>query len=344
MSINHFSPDLPETHCWAQQQHHHHQNMEPSFKPNTLAAAPTAFWANSQIYQPIEANNPLNSALNFDLNNEDEDETAIIEDGRENNDHIIKQVEEKEIAKEPLFEKPLTPSDVGKLNRLVIPKQHAEKYFPLGGNDSGGEKGLLLSFEDESGKPWRFRYSYWNSSQSYVLTKGWSRFVKEKRLDAGDIVLFERHRLDGDRLFIGWRRRRSSAAAAAQEKEGGGVAQGQPATVGGGWTRVYFPAGHHDYPPPQQQQQHHHHGPALPYQHECVHAGIIFLHTDIFSKLKYYLLFVPFFSAVNYMCKHAFLHHFCATLCFIRLTLMGVRTTFLFFIIFFITLSTNKLG
>ncbi|KAG8050601.1 hypothetical protein GUJ93_ZPchr0009g2319 [Zizania palustris] len=33
--------------------------------------------------------------------------------------------------REHLFEKPLTPSDVGKLNRLVIPKQHAERYFPL---------------------------------------------------------------------------------------------------------------------------------------------------------------------------------------------------------------------
>jgi hypothetical protein len=116
--------------------------------------------------------------------------------------------------REHLFEKPLTPSDVGKLNRLVIPKQHAERYFPLGGGDSG-EKGLLLSFEDESGKPWRFRYSYWTSSQSYVLTKGWSRYVKEKRLDAGDVVHFERVRGLGaaDRLFIGCRRRGESAPA-----------------------------------------------------------------------------------------------------------------------------------
>ncbi|KAI4992000.1 hypothetical protein ZWY2020_040386 [Hordeum vulgare] len=60
--------------------------------------------------------------------------------------------------REHLFEKPLTPSDVGKLNRLVIPKQHAERYFPLNGGDSPGEKDLLLSFEDEAGKPWRFRY------------------------------------------------------------------------------------------------------------------------------------------------------------------------------------------
>ncbi|XP_065013543.1 B3 domain-containing protein Os11g0156000-like [Musa acuminata AAA Group] len=117
------------------------------------------------------------------------------------------QAEEEEsmVERENMFEKPLTPSDVGKLNRLVIPKQHAEKYFPLG-RDSG-EKGLLLSFEDESGKAWQFRYSYWTSSQSYVLTKGWSRFVKEKRLDAGDVVLFGRPRFGGDRLFIGCRHR-----------------------------------------------------------------------------------------------------------------------------------------
>ncbi|URE10209.1 B3 [Musa troglodytarum] len=112
-----------------------------------------------------------------------------------------------EHEREHMFEKPLTPSDVGKLNRLVIPKQHAEKYFPLDGDSR--EKGHLLSFEDESGKPWRFRYSYWTSSQSYVLTKGWSGFVKEKRLDAGDVVFFERLRHRGDRFYISCRRRRS---------------------------------------------------------------------------------------------------------------------------------------
>lgn len=106
-------------------------------------------------------------------------------------------------GRELLFEKPLTPSDVGKLNRLVIPKQYAERYFPL-----DGDSGLLLSFEDELGKIWQFRYSYWTSSQSYVLTKGWSRFIREKRLHAGDVVLFQRRRCyAGDRIFIGWKRR-----------------------------------------------------------------------------------------------------------------------------------------
>ncbi|XP_008808297.1 B3 domain-containing protein Os02g0683500 [Phoenix dactylifera] len=111
------------------------------------------------------------------------------------------------VEKEHMFDKVVTPSDVGKLNRLVIPKQHAERYFPL--DASANEKGLLLCFEDRTGKSWRFRYSYWNSSQSYVMTKGWSRFVKEKRLDAGDTVSFCRGvgEAGRDRLFIDWRRR-----------------------------------------------------------------------------------------------------------------------------------------
>ncbi|KAJ7951401.1 B3 domain-containing transcription factor [Quillaja saponaria] len=111
------------------------------------------------------------------------------------------------VAKEHMFDKVVTPSDVGKLNRLVIPKQHAEKYFPL--DSSTNERGLVLNFDDRTGKSWRFRYSYWNSSQSYVMTKGWSRFVKEKKLDAGDIVSFQRGVGESykHRLYIDWKRR-----------------------------------------------------------------------------------------------------------------------------------------
>ncbi|KAK9060008.1 hypothetical protein SSX86_020712 [Deinandra increscens subsp. villosa] len=106
-------------------------------------------------------------------------------------------------AREQLFEKTVTPSDVGKLNRLVIPKQHAEKHFPLQTGNS--TKGVLLHLEDVGMKVWRFRYSYWNSSQSYVLTKGWSRFVKEKGLKAGDIVSFQRSTGSDKQLYIDWK-------------------------------------------------------------------------------------------------------------------------------------------
>ncbi|GAB2297063.1 RAVE (Rav1p, Rav2p, Skp1p) complex subunit [Dionaea muscipula] len=125
------------------------------------------------------------------------------------NDHHHTQLTERiSKAREKLFEKVVTPSDVGKLNRLVIPKQHAEKHFPLhGGGENGGfpsstSKGMLLNFEDAQEKVWRFRYSYWNSSQSYVLTKGWSRFVKERNLKAGDIVSFQKLTGSDKKLYI----------------------------------------------------------------------------------------------------------------------------------------------
>ncbi|XP_071705942.1 AP2/ERF and B3 domain-containing transcription factor RAV1-like [Rutidosis leptorrhynchoides] len=109
--------------------------------------------------------------------------------------------------REHLFQKVVTPSDVGKLNRLVIPKQHAEKHFPV--QKGSTSKGVLLHFEDNTSKVWRFRYSYWNSSQSYVLTKGWSRFVKEKNLKAGDSVSFQSSIGPDDQnktqLYIDWK-------------------------------------------------------------------------------------------------------------------------------------------
>ncbi|KAI3976226.1 hypothetical protein MKX01_019172 [Papaver californicum] len=108
-------------------------------------------------------------------------------------------------ARSNLFKKAVTPSDVGKLNRLVIPKQHAEKYFPL--QIGTISKGVLLNFEDNEGKVWRFSYSYWNSSQSYVLTKGWSRFVKEKSLKAGYVVSFQRSTGKDKQLYIDWKPR-----------------------------------------------------------------------------------------------------------------------------------------
>ncbi|KAF0905045.1 hypothetical protein E2562_000855 [Oryza meyeriana var. granulata] len=121
-------------------------------------------------------------------------------------------------ARELLFEKAVTPSDVGKLNRLVVPKQHAEKHFPLRRSPDAAAaatgKGMLLNFEDGDGKVWRFRYSYWNSSQSYVLTKGWSRFVREKGLRAGHTIVFSRSAYGPEKLlFIDCKKNKSAAAA-----------------------------------------------------------------------------------------------------------------------------------
>ncbi|KAK8520208.1 hypothetical protein V6N12_004166 [Hibiscus sabdariffa] len=98
-----------------------------------------------------------------------------------------------------MFEKELTPSDVGKLNRLVVPKKYAAKYFPLVGGNVKEEDGVVgdhktndveLVFYDKFMRLWKFRYCYWASSQSFVFTRGWSRFLKEKELKARDVISF----------------------------------------------------------------------------------------------------------------------------------------------------------
>ncbi|TYH54328.1 hypothetical protein ES332_D09G160400v1 [Gossypium tomentosum] len=192
-------------------------------------------------------------SLSFNFNQHEDHSESEINPNQIHPDHGM----------EPMFEKPLTPSDVGKLNRLVIPKQHAEKYFPLAADSV--DKGLLLSFEDESGKFWRFRYSYWNSSQSYVLTKGWSKYVKEKQLDAGDIILFLRNRSDGDRFFIGCRRRGAPSAPA----DAGNTLMGNSTSCGGGGdTRGLY----HGHPYLGHIQGY---AANLPYRPGCLHAGSI---------------------------------------------------------------------
>ncbi|XWS73463.1 hypothetical protein CRYUN_Cryun02cG0131400 [Craigia yunnanensis] len=95
-----------------------------------------------------------------------------------------------------LFQKELTPSDVGKLNRLVIPKKYAVKHFPyICENDQqslvgGGVEDIELVFYDKLMRTWKFRYCYWRSSQSFVFTRGWNRFVKENKLRESDTITF----------------------------------------------------------------------------------------------------------------------------------------------------------
>ncbi|KAL2907242.1 hypothetical protein RDABS01_005952 [Bienertia sinuspersici] len=119
---------------------------------------------------------------------------------RNDHDNGSKKMEEGYFCQE-FFRKELTPSDVGKLNRLVIPKRYALKYFPISdnvgrkfgvfeGEKDGDEGEMELIFYDNKMKSWKFRYCYWKSSQSFVFTRGWNKFVKFKGLEAKDIVVF----------------------------------------------------------------------------------------------------------------------------------------------------------
>ncbi|XP_010481093.1 PREDICTED: AP2/ERF and B3 domain-containing transcription factor At1g50680-like [Camelina sativa] len=101
----------------------------------------------------------------------------------------------KGFSRTELFQKELTPSDVGKLNRLVIPKRHAVNYMPSISNKEKEEEGEIVEgveivFYDRTMRQWKFRYCYWKSSQSFVITSGWKSFVREKKLKDKDVISF----------------------------------------------------------------------------------------------------------------------------------------------------------
>ncbi|KAJ0242177.1 AP2/ERF and B3 domain-containing transcription factor [Hirschfeldia incana] len=99
----------------------------------------------------------------------------------------------KRFSRTELFRKELTPSDVGKLNRLVIPKKYAVKYLPSirdGRDEREIGEGVEVVVYERGMRQWKFRYCYWKSSQSFVFTRGWSGFVKEKSLKEKDVIVF----------------------------------------------------------------------------------------------------------------------------------------------------------
>ncbi|KAA8541176.1 hypothetical protein F0562_025217 [Nyssa sinensis] len=113
------------------------------------------------------------------------------------------------LSREKLFDKVVTQSDL-KQYRLAIPKQQAKKHFPLNVSNNG----VLLCMVDNEGKMWRFRYAFWKSTQTYVLTSEWNHFVKEKGLNAGDVVSFSCSTRLNKQLYIDWERRRMSGIIA----------------------------------------------------------------------------------------------------------------------------------
>jgi len=209
---NHDVTNVPhQQNQWLGMNHHHHHS--PESHNSAASKGGLGLLHQHQHHQDATTSNFTNlkqidfMELSLGNNNNNKNKDVVINVPVPQQEEQEQEQQPSTHEKEHMFDKVVTPSDVGKLNRLVIPKQHAEKYFPL--DSTSNEKGLLLNFEDRNGKLWRFRYSYWNSSQSYVMTKGWSRFVKEKKLDAGDIVSFQRGvgELFRHRLFIDWKRR-----------------------------------------------------------------------------------------------------------------------------------------
>ncbi|KAK1395880.1 hypothetical protein POM88_005743 [Heracleum sosnowskyi] len=102
---------------------------------------------------------------------------------------------EQDCIRTQLFGKVLTRSDVGKADKLVIPKIFAGCFpsIPDGDESSVEERpvnDVELGFYDQSMTLWKFRYCYWRKSKTYSLSRGWRKFVEEKNLSSTDEVIF----------------------------------------------------------------------------------------------------------------------------------------------------------
>lgn len=97
------------------------------------------------------------------------------------------------------FSKVLTQSDANNGGGFSVPRFCADSIFPP--LDLGSDPPVqTLTMRDVHGKTYEFRHIYRGTPRRHLLTTGWSRFVNDKKLVAGDTVVFIK---DGNDLLIG---------------------------------------------------------------------------------------------------------------------------------------------
>jgi auxin response factor len=101
------------------------------------------------------------------------------------------------------FCKTLTASDTSTHGGFSVPRRAAEDCLPLLDYNMNPPCQELVA-KDLHGKEWNFRHIYRGHPRRHLLTTGWSVFVSQKRLVAGDTVIFLRG--ENGQLRVGVRR------------------------------------------------------------------------------------------------------------------------------------------
>ncbi|KAL1819749.1 hypothetical protein ACET3Z_014618 [Daucus carota] len=102
------------------------------------------------------------------------------------------------------FSKILTPSDANNGGGFSVPRFCADSIFPAL-NFEADPPVQNLGVRDVHGVVWEFRHIYRGTPRRHLLTTGWSKFVNNKKLVAGDSVVFMRNRRSGE-ISVGIRR------------------------------------------------------------------------------------------------------------------------------------------
>ncbi|GER51271.1 auxin response factor [Striga asiatica] len=101
------------------------------------------------------------------------------------------------------FAKTLTQSDANNGGGFSVPRYCAETIFPRLDYSAEPPVQTILA-KDVHGQIWKFRHIYRGTPRRHLLTTGWSNFVNQKKLVAGDSVVFVRS--ESGELCIGIRR------------------------------------------------------------------------------------------------------------------------------------------
>ncbi|XP_071711758.1 auxin response factor 18-like [Rutidosis leptorrhynchoides] len=101
------------------------------------------------------------------------------------------------------FAKTLTQSDANNGGGFSVPRYCAETIFPRLDYSFDPPVQTIIA-KDIHGEIWKFRHIYRGTPKRHLLTTGWSSFVNQKKLIAGDSVVFMR--ADNGDLCVGIRR------------------------------------------------------------------------------------------------------------------------------------------
>ncbi|KAK4485327.1 hypothetical protein RD792_007964 [Penstemon davidsonii] len=118
-------------------------------------------------------------------------------------DEMLLGFDKQEKEKTNSFAKTLTQSDANNGGGFSVPRYCAETIFPR--LDYSAEPPVqTVLVKDVHGEIWKFRHIYRGTPRRHLLTTGWSNFVNQKKLVAGDSIVFLRAE-NGD-LCVGIRR------------------------------------------------------------------------------------------------------------------------------------------
>lgn len=121
----------------------------------------------------------------------------------DDDDDILGSNESGTTEKPNSFAKTLTQSDANNGGGFSVPRYCAETIFPR--LDYTADPPVqTVTAKDVHGETWKFRHIYRGTPRRHLLTTGWSSFVNQKKLVAGDSIVFLR--AENGELYVGIRR------------------------------------------------------------------------------------------------------------------------------------------